>query len=437
MDSLLNSSRPPVFCPGCGHERVVRALDRALIGMGISGEQVVIVTDIGCSGLFDTFFHTHAFHGLHGRALTYATGIKMARPELTVIVTMGDGGLGIGGAHVLSTSRRNIDLTLLVLNNFNYGMTGGQCSSTTPQDAQVGSGFLNRIERPVDICEIAGAAGAAKMDRVSTYQKDLVERMQSAIRFAGFSVMDIRGVCPGRYTKRNKLTPAAIEAEIAQLPSLDSFAARNERTEYGRAYREEAAGLAPVPPPARIQAEHQAPQSGRREMVILGSAGQRILTAGEILCLAGATAGLYATQKNDYPITVMRGHSVSEMILDEKEVGYTGIEQPSVVVALAREGVERRKKMFAGLPADALVLAAAGLELPATPARVETLDFKALKLKPTDWALAALAWLAQARCMLTPEMLRSALALRFKAQVLESALAVAAAVRGARNEARM
>ena len=101
--------------------------------MGFSGKDVVIVSDIGCSGLFDTFFNTHAFHGLHGRALTYATGIKMARPDLKVVVTMGDGGLGIGGAHVLSTCRRNIDLTLLVLNNFNYGMTGGQCSSTIPR----------------------------------------------------------------------------------------------------------------------------------------------------------------------------------------------------------------------------------------------------------------------------------------------------------------
>jgi len=102
-------------------------------------------------------FNTHAFHGLHGRALTYATGIKMARPDLKVIVTMGDGGLVIGGAHVLSTCRRNIDLTLLVLNNFNYGMTGGQCSSTTPQD---GSGFLNKLEKPMGICLVAGAAGA-------------------------------------------------------------------------------------------------------------------------------------------------------------------------------------------------------------------------------------------------------------------------------------
>ena len=102
MSSLLNESRPPVFCPGCSHERITHALDRCFQNMGLQGNQVVIVSDIGCSGLFDTYFHTHAFHGLHGRALTYATGLKLAQPELKVVVTMGDGGLGIGGAHLLS-----------------------------------------------------------------------------------------------------------------------------------------------------------------------------------------------------------------------------------------------------------------------------------------------------------------------------------------------
>lgn len=139
MKTLINKERPLVFCPGCSHEKVVHALDKALVNMGIDGSEVVIVSDIGCSGLFDTFFNTHALHGLHGRALTYAVGVKMARPDLKVIVTMGDGGLGIGGAHFISTIRKNIDLTLLVLNNFNYGMTGGQASSTSPQGAVLGS----------------------------------------------------------------------------------------------------------------------------------------------------------------------------------------------------------------------------------------------------------------------------------------------------------
>lgn len=420
MDSLLNSDRPPVFCPGCAHDRVVHALDRTLSAMGLTGEQVAIVSDIGCSGLFDTFFHTHAFHGLHGRALTYATGIKMARPDLTVIVTMGDGGLGIGGAHLLNTCRRNIDLTLLVLNNFNYGMTGGQCSSTTPPEARVGSGFLNKLEKPVDICQVAGAAGAAWVSRISTYDKGLSSHLEEAIRFDGFSMVDIWGVCPGRYTRKNKISPKSIGEELAKLPDLDRFREQNSRTEYGKAYRKEAARLSPPPDPVRIPGDLTAPREGRQEVVILGSAGQRIITAGELLCLAGASAGCHATQKNDYPITVMRGHSVSEIILSDTPIDYTGIEKPSVVIALADEGVGRRGSMMAGLGPDTQVVKAAGIRLPKSGAAVVEVDFKAMKMKFQDWAVGALAVLAEQGQILTGKMLDAALRMRFKPPVYEA-----------------
>jgi pyruvate/2-oxoacid:ferredoxin oxidoreductase beta subunit/Pyruvate/2-oxoacid:ferredoxin oxidoreductase gamma subunit len=426
----LNSKRPPVFCPGCSHERIVHALDRAFQNMGLAGEQIAIVSDIGCSGLFDTFFNTHALHGLHGRALTYATGIKMARPDLHVVVTMGDGGLGIGGAHVLSTCRRNIDLTLLVLNNFNYGMTGGQCSSTTPREAEVASGFLNRLEKPIDICQVAGAAGAGMVARVSTYAKNLVDNLVAAISFEGFSLIDIWGICPGRYTRRNKLTPGAIDDALEKLPDVGAFKDQNARREYGRAYREEAARLKPVAEPPQIDPMFKPPVGGRQEVVVLGSAGQRIITAGEILCLAGMTAGLHATQKNDYPITVMRGHSVSELILSETEIDYTGIERPSTVIVLAAEGIARRKTLWGRLTESALVLAAAGLAIPDTAAAVESVDFKALKIKSPDWALAALACLARKSRVLSLEMLEAALALRFKGRVLEQALALVERVVG-------
>jgi pyruvate/2-oxoacid:ferredoxin oxidoreductase beta subunit/Pyruvate/2-oxoacid:ferredoxin oxidoreductase gamma subunit len=403
---------------------VLHALDQALIDMGCGGKDVAIVTDIGCSGLFDTFFNTHAFHGLHGRALTYATGIKMARPDLKVIVTMGDGGLGIGGAHVLSTCRRNLDLTLLVLNNFNYGMTGGQCSITTPQDAVVGSGFLNKLEKPVDICQVAGAAGAGWVTRASTYHKDLGEKLKEAITFEGFSLVDIWGICPGRYTRRNKLTPKHIDADLAQLPELPDFKSLNARMEYGQAYRQEAAELSVSQDPMRIEATSEPPQTGRLEVVILGSAGQRIITAGELLCLAGASAGCHATQKSDYPITVMKGHSVSEVILADSTVEYTGIEDPSVVIALAPEGVNRRKQMLANLSPESLVIKAAGVELPDCRATIIEVDFKACKIKSQDWALAALAVLAKQNKALTTEMLTAALKLRFKKAVFEMAMAV-------------
>ncbi len=422
MSSLLNTRRPPVFCPGCSHERITHGLDKAFQNMGLSGEQIVIVTDIGCSGLFDTFFHTHAFHGLHGRALTYAAGLKMARPELTVIVTMGDGGLGIGGAHILAACRRNLDITLLILNNFNFGMTGGQFSATTPSEVRVGSGFLNRLERPLDVCRVASSAGAAYVRRCSSYAKDLAQEIENAIRFNGFSIMDIWGICPGRYSKRNKLTPQIIEDSLARLPSITIPIPENIRKEYGRHYRELAAEQQPVPSPSEIKAKFHAPGSGRKEVVILGSAGQRIITAGEILCLAGLTAGLNVTQKNDYDITVLRGACISEVVLSTEEIGYTGITSPDVVLALSQEGVDRRIHLFDRLDKNALIIRAQEIHLPPCNARVQETDFKAKKIKSNDRALAALCVLAKLDTVICPDMLESALSYRFQDNILASAL---------------
>jgi Pyruvate/2-oxoacid:ferredoxin oxidoreductase gamma subunit len=202
------------------------------------------------------------------------------------------------------------------------------------------------------------------------------------------------------------------------------YTAQNARQEYGRAYRAEASKLQPATPPLRIEAKHEPPDAGRQELVILGNAGQRIITAGELVCLAGATAGLHATQKNDYPITVMRGHSVSELILSKEEIGYTGIDKPSNIIALGQEGVNRRKKIFAGLTPETLLLKADGVDLPATLAEIREIDFKAHKVKTQDWALAALAVLAKQNRVLTMGMLKAALKLRFKKSVYEMALSV-------------
>jgi pyruvate/2-oxoacid:ferredoxin oxidoreductase beta subunit/Pyruvate/2-oxoacid:ferredoxin oxidoreductase gamma subunit len=418
----MNTNRPPVFCPGCSHDRITRNLDKAFLNMGLDGDRIVIVTDIGCSGLFDTFFHTHAFHGLHGRALTYATGLKLARPELNVIVTMGDGGLGIGGAHILSACRRNLDVTVLVLNNFNFGMTGGQFSATTPPEARSGSGFLNRLENPLDVCQVAASAGAAYVVRCSTYDKDLTEKIENAIRFEGFSMMDIWGICPGRFTKQNKLTPKIIKDSIAALPSFNGPVAENTRKEYGRHYRELADDLKPVLPPAKIKTTFEPLVSGRQEVVILGSAGHRIITAGEILCLAGLTAGLRVTQKNEYDITVLRGPSISELILSTEEIGYTGIDRPNVILALSQEGVDRKESFFNNVDNNTLVIQAQGVDVPRCNARTHRMDDKAWGIKVHDRALAALAVMARMNRIVSIEMLRSALTYKFKEKILESAL---------------
>ena len=424
MNSLLNVARPPLLCPGCAHERITHSLDQAFQNMGLAGHQIVIVSDIGCSGLFDTFFNTHAMHGLHGRALTYAAGLKMAQPDLKVIVTMGDGGQGIGGAHLLAACRRNLDLTLLILNNFNFGMTGGQFSATTPPEAQLGSGFLSALERPLDIGEVARCAGAPYVRRCSGYRQDLPQQIQEAIEYEGFALMDIWGVCPGRYTKKNRLTPKMIDEALAQRPPLDGRVTDNERSEYGQHYRRLAAEQNKASVPAVIESRFTAPQPGRQEVILLGSAGQRIITAGELLCIAGLTAGMETTQKNEYNITVLRGPSISELILSPQEIDYTGIETPDVVVALDQEGVARRKDLFDCLTDKTLIIQVGGVDLPDCKARIHPVDLKASGIKRPDWALASLAVLANLNRVISIEMLIAAIKLKFKGNTRQTALAL-------------
>lgn len=424
MPSLLNKNRPPVFCPGCSHEKVLKALDLAFQHLGLQGHEIAMISDIGCSGLFDTFFNTHALHGLHGRALTYATGIKLAHPDLNVIVTMGDGGMGIGGAHFLSACRRNLDLTLIVLNNFNFGMTGGQFSATTPPEATVASGFLNALESPLDICEVAASAGATYVSRCSAYDKDLSIELKKAIEHKGFSVVDTLGICVGRYAKKNRLTPKSLEEKLTAMTPFKGPIPKNRRREYGELYRERASRQRHSPPPMEIDVSLEFKDKARDEIVILGDAGQRVITAGEILCIAGALSGRRVTQKNEYNITVLRGPSISEVILSADPIGFTGISRPSVVIAIGQEGVSRRSSMFRVLDENTLVLCSKGLILPETRANTITVDFKSQGIKSSDRALASLGIIAKLNRAITPEILERAIQTRFEGSLLESALGI-------------
>lgn len=430
-DSLLNKDRPPVFCPGCAHERVVHALGQAFQELGLAAHEIALVSDIGCSGLFDTFFNTHALHGLHGRALTYATGIKMTRPKLNVVVTMGDGGLGIGGAHLLSACRRNLNLTLLVLNNFAFGMTGGQYSCTTGPQARVASGFLNQLEAPLDVCSLSAAAGAGYVKRVSAHGQGLARELAAAISHEGFAVLDIQGICPGRFTANNKLTPAMINEGLKAAPGPIRAPAAVGQKEYAAHYHKLAAAQPSPAPPQAMAPRFIPPSLERSEVLILGSAGQRIVTAGELLCLAGMSGGLFVTQKNDFPITVLRGHSVSEVILSGDEIGFTGITRPRAVLALSRDGVDRRRALLEALPGDALIICPRGLDLPFAGANIMQIDCKALGIKSADRALAALAILARTGSVITTPMLDAALEARFTGELLEKARDLAARAGGA------
>lgn len=404
-NSLLNAERPPVFCPGCAHERVVGALDKAFQNMGLEGKDIVIVSDIGCSGLFDTFFDTHALHGLHGRALTYATGLKLACPSLTVVTIMGDGGLGIGGAHVLSSCRRNLDINLLVLNNFNYGMTGGQCSATTPAEARTASGFLGQLEAPLDICAVATAAGATWIDRASATESSLTEKICRAIHHPGFSLMDITGVCPGRFSKMNKQAAKLIRESTKETTEFIQAKPGAVRPEYGEQYRRLSSAVQPAKPVTRISPQSKPSLVSPLSVLFLGAAGQRVNTAAEILCLSAMHGGNQATQKNDYPITVLRGHSISEVILSPEAIDYTGIDRPGLIVVIADEAVARKKRVFAEVGSECLIIKAADIQIPETSGEVIEIDFAAYRITSNQRALASLALITRQLAGLSRGML--------------------------------
>ncbi|HET9709793.1 MAG TPA: 2-oxoacid:ferredoxin oxidoreductase subunit beta [Gemmatimonadales bacterium] len=202
---------PNVWCPGCGHGNISRAVATAMESMALDPDQVVLVGGIGCAGRTPFYMNTHAMHTTHGRALAYATGIKLAKPSLTVIAVLGDGdALAIGGNHFLHACRRNIDITAVIYNNGIYGMTGGQAAPTTPEGFRSATTSLGNIEPPFDIVSLALAAGATYVARTTTFDaREMPALIEAAIRHRGLSVVEILTQCPTFYGRMNRLGDAS------------------------------------------------------------------------------------------------------------------------------------------------------------------------------------------------------------------------------------
>lgn len=198
---------PHVWCPGCGIGIVTGALVRAIERTGLTKDEIALVSGIGCSGRVSTYLDFNTLHTTHGRALAFATGLKLAKPSLTVIVVMGDGdATAIGGNHLIHSCRRNINITSLIINNNIYGMTGGQYSPTTPTDYKASTAQYGSIEKPFDICKLVEACGASFVARGTAYHAKMLDALiERAINKKGFSVVEALSQCPTQYGRRNKL----------------------------------------------------------------------------------------------------------------------------------------------------------------------------------------------------------------------------------------
>jgi len=370
--SYLSGERGALpYCPGCGHDLLAKPLDQAFVKLQIDPRHVVVVTDIGCIGLTCKYFDTNAFHGLHGRSITYACGLKLARPELKVVALMGDGGCGIGGTHLLNVARRNIGITLLVANNFNYGMTGGQHSVTSPAGSITATTPWGHIEAPMDLCATAGAAGAAWVWRASAFDKDLPDTIARAIEQPGFAMVDIWELCTAYFMPRNDLRKKGLMQMLERFDLTLGQQIDRPRPEYSQRYREVTASARERKPSRRlIEASFSSELERQTGVLIAGSAGQKVKSASTAFAQGGMFAALQATQKDDYPITVKTGHSVAEVIFSPARIDYAGLEAADHLLLLSDHGVGRVRAKLAALPAESTVYADETLDLPAIRARV-------------------------------------------------------------------
>lgn len=198
---------PNVWCAGCGIGIVMGALIRAIDRVGLDKDEVALVSGIGCTGRMPVYMDFNTIHTTHGRALAFATGLKIAKPALKVITIMGDGdALAIGGNHFIHAARRNIGITAIVVNNAIYGMTGGQYSPTTPIGSRASTAPYGNIEPPMPVCELAKVAGATFVARSTVYHAVELDRyIEQAIRKNGFSMVEAVSYCPTTYGRMNKL----------------------------------------------------------------------------------------------------------------------------------------------------------------------------------------------------------------------------------------
>jgi 2-oxoglutarate ferredoxin oxidoreductase subunit beta len=210
-EKFLRKDRiPHIWCEGCGNGIVLNCFSRALDELCIDLDKVVVVSGIGCIGRISGYTNTDSFHTTHGRAIPFATGVKLANPELKVVVISGDGDLfAIGGNHFIHAARRNIDIPVICVNNFIYGMTGGQVGPTTPHDTWTTTTPYGNIEQAFNLVHLATACGAVYVARWTTlHTRWLTESIKKALQKEGFSFVEAVSQCPEIFGRHNKMENA-------------------------------------------------------------------------------------------------------------------------------------------------------------------------------------------------------------------------------------
>ncbi len=329
-EKILSKAKMP-FCPGCGHSVAVRNISKAIESLGFSAKDISIVSDIGCAGLVDPLFETHSIHGLHGRSTALGTGIALGlnNSNKKVIAILGDGGATMGLQHILEAARRNIDMTVVVFNNLLFGMTGGQMSGFSTQEFKDYKLSVDESE-PYDIINLSHQAGAAYSVRVNQIS-NFSSALEKAISTSGFSIVELSSLCTSYAMKK--------VGEFQDFIS-DEVVFSNNRPVGFPIIKDKKSLINDI---NGLQQQYTSNINERIGVIIAGSAGGGVQSAAKFLAQAGMLAGLNATIKGEYPITVGTGFSVAEVIISKDPIRYTGLENPNVVLCVTDDGWEKVK----------------------------------------------------------------------------------------------
>jgi len=401
--SYLRQDTPLPYCKGCSHGLVLRALGQALATLALPPDDLAIVTDIGCVGLADAQFATpHTVHTTHGRSTAFATGLALADAllgshRLKTVVLIGDGGAMIGIHHLINAALLNPDVTVLVHNNFLFGMTGGQNSAFSPLEFVTATTPGGNFVPPLDLARVLLASRAPFVARKLASDGDLAEVLARAIAHPGFAMVEMLELCTAYATRWNQLTGAQLR-EVADRAGYALGVLRDDRRPtFDFAYRRQNARRA-----AHAPASFAAPQLTVRlhkpvRLLLAGTAGERVQSAATLLAEAAILCGLHVTQKNDNPVTQGTGFSISELILSPEPILFTGIEEPDAVLVVSADGAKELERIgvWERVSPATVVLADTEVPLPAFCAIVERREFRRLA-GPKLAALAAVAaWVEQ------------------------------------------
>jgi 2-oxoglutarate ferredoxin oxidoreductase subunit beta len=236
VERYLRTDRMPhIWCPGCGIGTTVNCFTRAIDESGIPMDRLAVVSGIGCTGRVAGYMHVDSFHTTHGRAIPFATGLKLAAPGMKVVVYSGDGDLfAIGGNHFIHAARRNLDMTVVCVNNLTYGMTGGQLTPTTPEEAIASTSPYGNYEHPFNLPYLAESCGAVYVARWTTYHvTQLKKSMKEALLKKGFSFVEVISPCPTLYGRRNRIGDSLDEMKTYKQRSVIRNGADTKEVDLG------------------------------------------------------------------------------------------------------------------------------------------------------------------------------------------------------------